>query len=850
MLTSPLLAYRAEGIQDVVCRAVAKRKASDLFVECLENEGVRHVFGIPGEETVDLNESLSRSEVEFVPVRHEQGGAYMADVYGRLTGRAGVCLGTLGPGAMNLTTPIADAYLDSAPLVALTGQGDLERMHKESHQYIDILSVLRPIVKWNARLNNPRIIPEVVRKAFKVAQQQKPGPTHIEIPEDVMEEEVDSEPIPVHDRLRHPEPSGEEIERAAELIRNASSPIVLAGNGAVRVGASTALREFSEATGIPVAETFMGKGLVDARGDNALGAVGLQAGDYEMAGFDEADVVITVGFDLVEHSPDHWNDKRDKTIVYIDTVPVEVDEYFVTEVDLVGDINRILGRLTHECSGLGPGGGSSRLRDVVFSHLEAAKDDDAFPMQPPRALYEIREALGDEDILISDVGPAQAVDRAHVSRLRAQHLHHRQRPGGDGLRAARGDRGQARPPGPQRGHRRRRRRLPHELPGARDRQAPAHLDGERDLGERAVRLDRLEAGQEVRRPLRHRLHEPRLRGAGAVLRPAGLALRVGRGLPAPAARGPRPRRALRGGAADRLLDRRCDLRGAGRRDGRHLRRLIATMVAACAVAGCGGDEGGSAEPAADKGGGSSLETRAAEVERALETGDCAESEVLIHSTRRPEGLVNTQKPPSEEECRGFAQYRKNFAGYQAGPSREFGTAAVVDAEVDGKPTTSVFVRDTDGEWVHFVTRTPPHDHELGTQPDAARFDRNAEQYVAALAKDDCATTFRLTNPDSSQLRQGKLGRAGLLQAAARRSQGLLQPAGPPEHGGGRRSPSRSAARPRAPSTPWSSPTADGGRWFSATTRPAHPGVEEEGPRQPRRARLPEGQRGMTRPRFG
>jgi len=383
---------------------VAKRKASDLFVECLENEGVRHVFGIPGEETLDLNESLSKSQVEFVPVRHEQGGAYIADVYGRLTGRAGVCLGTLGPGAMNLTTPIADAYLDSAPLVALTGQGDLERMHKESHQFIDVLSVLRPITKWNARLNNPRIIPEVVRKAFKLAQQQKPGPTHIELPEDVMEEEVDAEPLPVSDRVRRPEPSQEEIEQAADLIRNARSPIVLAGNGAMRVSASAALREFSEATGIPVAETFMGKGLVDNRGENALGAVGLQAGDYDMAGFDEADVVITVGFDLVEHSPDHWNGDRDKKIVYIDTVPVEVDAYFVTGADLVGDVNRILGRLTHECSGLGPGGGSSRLRDVVLGRLEAARDDDAFPMQPPRALWEIRQVLGDEDILISDVG--------------------------------------------------------------------------------------------------------------------------------------------------------------------------------------------------------------------------------------------------------------------------------------------------------------------------------------------------------------------------------------------------------------------------------------------------------------
>src|ERR671920_1564181 len=184
---------------------MAKRKASDVFVECLENEGVKHVFGIPGEETLDLNESLANSSVEFVPVRHEQGGAYIADVYGRLTGRAGVCLGTLGPGAMNLVTAVADAFLDRAPLVALTGQGGLERMHKESHQYIDIVQVMQPITKWNARLSDPAIIPEVVRKAFKVAESEKPGATHIELPEDVMAQDLDAAPLPRSRQVR-PEP--------------------------------------------------------------------------------------------------------------------------------------------------------------------------------------------------------------------------------------------------------------------------------------------------------------------------------------------------------------------------------------------------------------------------------------------------------------------------------------------------------------------------------------------------------------------------------------------------------------------------------------------------------------------
>ncbi len=380
------------------------RRASDVFVQCLEAEGVERVFGIPGEETLDLNESLARSSVDFVPVRHEQGGAYMADVYGRLTGRAGVCLGTLGPGAMNLVTGVADAFLDSAPLVALTGQGDLERMHKESHQYIDVMGVMQPITKWNARLTHARIIPEVVRKAFKVAQAQKPGATHIELPEDVMAADLDAQPLPVPSQVRSPEASDEELAVAAKLIDGADNPVILAGNGAVRVGAAPALRRFAQATGIPVAETFMGKGLIDNSEPLSLGAVGLQSGDYDMAGFDDADVVICVGFDLVEHSPEHWNPNRDKRIVYIDTVSTEVDEYFVTAVDLVGDVSRILDRLVEDCS-VSPGrGGSQRLRDVVLGRFEAAKDDDHFPVQPPRALHEIRQALGREDILISDVG--------------------------------------------------------------------------------------------------------------------------------------------------------------------------------------------------------------------------------------------------------------------------------------------------------------------------------------------------------------------------------------------------------------------------------------------------------------
>jgi acetolactate synthase-1/2/3 large subunit len=383
---------------------MAERKASDVFVECLEAEGVRYVFGIPGEETLDLSESLADSSIQFVPVRHEQGGAYMADAIGRLTGRAGVCLGTLGPGATNLVTAVADSFLDRSPLVALTGQSDLERMHKESHQYIDLIGILRPVVKWNARVSSPEIVPEVVRKAFKVAESEKPGATHLELPEDVMARPLDAAPLPRHDPVQ-PEPGMRELQRAAEIIASAKNPVALVGNGAIRAHAARALRYFVSATGISAAETFMAKGLLDYEDPHALGTVGLQARDYAMAGFEDADVVIAIGYDLVEHSPKHWNPNADKRIIVIDSVAAEIDEHFIPEVELIGDIAHVLSRLAAGCNrSSGSASGSDRLRSVVLGALSEARGDEHFPMQPPRVLCEIRSALGGDDLLVSDVG--------------------------------------------------------------------------------------------------------------------------------------------------------------------------------------------------------------------------------------------------------------------------------------------------------------------------------------------------------------------------------------------------------------------------------------------------------------
>ncbi|MBK5231039.1 MAG: acetolactate synthase large subunit, partial [Thermoleophilia bacterium] len=271
------------------------------------------------------------------------------------------------------------------------------------HQYIDVISMMRPITKWNARLTDPAIIPEVVRKAFKLAETEKPGATHIELPEDVMAQPLDAQPLPRMEVAR-PEPNARDLLRAADLIKSSVNPVVLAGNGVIRSHAAQALRDFAHATNIGVATTFMGKGVVDYEDDLTIGAVGLQAGDYAMAGFEDADLVIAVGYDLVEHSPKYWNPSGDKRIIVIDTTPAEIDSYYMHEIELTGDIYHILNTLTEECRNSSFPGCSRRLHDVVMGRLEAGRDDDTFPAQPPRALWEIRQAMGRDDILVSDVG--------------------------------------------------------------------------------------------------------------------------------------------------------------------------------------------------------------------------------------------------------------------------------------------------------------------------------------------------------------------------------------------------------------------------------------------------------------
>jgi len=377
-------------------------KASELFLKCLENEGVEYIFGVPGEENLDVMDALLDSPIKFITTRHEQGAAFMADVYGRLTGRAGVCLATLGPGATNLVTGVADANMDYAPLVAIAGQASTHRLHKESHQVLDLQNIFRGITKYSSQILTPDIIPEVVRKAFKVAQTEKSGATFIEFPENIAQMEVDLDPLNVK-HFHPPEPSQDRVERAAEMISEARSPMILAGNGAVRGRAWEHLAQFAKKLNIPVANTFMAKGVLPFRHPMALGSAGLQSHDYVSCGFDRADLVICIGYDLVEYHPYLWHPSRDRKIIHIAMTSSEVDEAYNVAVGVVGDIKHSLIRIG-ELATPHSGHLMRPLREALIGEMNQHAEDSAYPVRPQKIIWDLRTALDLDDIVVCDVG--------------------------------------------------------------------------------------------------------------------------------------------------------------------------------------------------------------------------------------------------------------------------------------------------------------------------------------------------------------------------------------------------------------------------------------------------------------
>jgi acetolactate synthase-1/2/3 large subunit len=375
-----------------------------LLVQCLENEGVEYVFGLPGEENLHILEALRDSSIQFITTRHEQGAAFMADVYGRLTGKAGVCLSTLGPGATNLMTGVADANLDGAPLVAITGQVGTDRMHIESHQYLDLVAMFAPVTKWNRQIVRPSNTPEIIRKAFKVAQSEKPGAVHIDLPENIAAMPVEGKPLKKDDREKI-YASYRSLNTAAAAISKAKSPIILAGNGTIRAHASEALTEFATQLNIPVANTFMGKGAIPYTHPLSLWAVGLQQRDHISCAFDETDLVIAVGYDLIEYSPKKWNPKGEIPIVHISMTPAEVDSSYIPLVEIIGDISDSLMEIMKRSDRQGKLSSlAAGVRNEIVSEYEDYAADDGFPVKPQKIIYDLRQVMGAEDVVISDVG--------------------------------------------------------------------------------------------------------------------------------------------------------------------------------------------------------------------------------------------------------------------------------------------------------------------------------------------------------------------------------------------------------------------------------------------------------------
>ncbi len=379
-------------------------KASDLFVKALEAEGVEQIFAVPGEENLDILESLRTSSIELVLTRHEQGAGFMAATYGRLTGKPGVCMATLGPGATNLTTPAAYAHLGGFPLIMITGQKPIKTSKQGQFQIIDIVSLYDPICKLSEQIVHGNAIPSLVREAFRLASEERPGAVLLELPEDIAEEQCDAPVIPPHPR-HYAFASDAAIKDAASLIKTAKMPLVLLGAGANRKQARSAISDFVDSTGIPFFCTQMGKGVVDERSDLFLGTAALSDNDYLHCVLDRADLIINFGHDVVEKPPFFMEDGG-KEVIHVNYKSAQVDQVYFPQVEVVGDLATSVKKLQQA---LGDKCDFDRtyfgtVKAEVERHLHEGVDDPCFPVKPQRFVADTRRAMGDKDIIALDNG--------------------------------------------------------------------------------------------------------------------------------------------------------------------------------------------------------------------------------------------------------------------------------------------------------------------------------------------------------------------------------------------------------------------------------------------------------------
>ncbi|MFH1845241.1 MAG: acetolactate synthase large subunit [bacterium] len=382
-------------------------KASDLFTECLLTEGVEYVFTVPGEENLDLLESLRTSSIKVLVTRHEQGAAFMAASYARLTGKVGVCLATLGPGATNLVTGVAYAQLGGIPLLAITGQKGIRENWQADFQVIDVVRMMEPITKRTKQIQGPKSIPREIREVFKVATTERLGACHLELPEDVANEEVAAEFRPlVPGVVRRPDPSRKAVKLAAEKIRAAKHPIIIVSSRSQRRLVRRQLRELCDATNLYVIHTQLGKGVLGDDHPNSLFAFGIHKRDHVNCGVDRADLIITVGYSTSEHPPSVWNEDLTREILHVDFNPAHTEIHYNPAVELVGDISTSLRMLREALAGWRyEDPWLVKLREKLQWKLhEEGADHDDFPLRPRRIVADCRRVLGPEDILTLDNG--------------------------------------------------------------------------------------------------------------------------------------------------------------------------------------------------------------------------------------------------------------------------------------------------------------------------------------------------------------------------------------------------------------------------------------------------------------
>ena len=380
------------------------RNTAQLLVECLEEEGVHYIFGIPGEENLAVMEALTHSKIEFITVRHEQGAAFMADVYGRLTGKAGVCMATLGPGATNLITGVADADCDGAPLVAISGQVGTDKMHITAHQYLDLRAMFEPITRRAYTVVRPDTMAEITRLAFKYAEREKPGATFIDLPVNISKMPVGENEKPLQRKQILPETALEsQIEAAATMISYAKNPVILAGSSVIRSHAAEMLTKFAEKLNLPVINAMMSKGAIPFDNPYSLWTVGIPMEDYQTKVLEKASLVIAIGYDIIEYAPAKWH-LGNADIIHIDTMPADINKNYEPKVEVVGNIPNSLERIMEKAARLQEPKYALEIRKRMVDEHESYAEDMSFPVKPQKALIDCRKVMGEDDIVISDVG--------------------------------------------------------------------------------------------------------------------------------------------------------------------------------------------------------------------------------------------------------------------------------------------------------------------------------------------------------------------------------------------------------------------------------------------------------------